>query len=62
MSWIIQSDWAELLFVAWAVIRHRRHPQLVTGGWLPPGWVERATQYGYMPQQQMTQITRALPA
>ncbi|MCF6743429.1 hypothetical protein E9529_03915 [Blastococcus sp. KM273128] len=41
VSWIVQSDWAELLFVAWAIARHPRHPQLLTGGWLPPGWLAR---------------------
>jgi hypothetical protein len=61
-SWIVQSDWAELLFVAWAVTRHRHHPQLVTGSWLPPGWVQRATRSGYMPRRQMDEIARALPA
>ncbi|QKV78285.1 hypothetical protein [Amycolatopsis sp. Hca4] len=42
ISWMLQSDWAELLFVSWALAVHPRHPQLVTGGWLPPGWVEHA--------------------
>jgi hypothetical protein len=42
ISWLLQSDWAELLFVTWALTIHPRHPQLLTGGWLPPGWLEHA--------------------
>ena len=60
ISWIVRADWAELLFVMWALARHRQHPQLLTGGWLPPGWTERAQRHGYMPVRQMTDITRAL--
>src|SRR3954447_12327914 len=41
VSWILQSDWAELFFVAWALTCHPQHPQLVTGTWLPPGWLQR---------------------
>jgi hypothetical protein len=40
--WAIASDWAELVFVLWALARHPRHPQLVNGEWLPPGWLEHA--------------------
>jgi len=42
VSWILEADWAELVFVLWAVTVHPRHPQLVNGEWLPPGWLERA--------------------
>jgi len=38
VSWVLRSDWAELLFVTWALEVHPRHPQLLTGEWLPPGW------------------------
>lgn len=41
-SWILRSDWAELVFVTWALAVHPRHPQLLTGGWLPPGWLDWA--------------------
>ena len=40
--WAIASDWAELVFVLWALARHPRHPQLINGEWLPPGWLEHA--------------------
>lgn len=42
VSWMLQSDWAELVFILWALARHPRHPQLLGHGWLPPGWVEHA--------------------
>ncbi len=42
VSLMLQSDWAELIFITWAMARHPRHPQLVSGGWLPPGWVGHA--------------------
>jgi hypothetical protein len=42
VSWLLCSDWAELLFISWALTRHPRHPQLVDGQWLPPGWLDHA--------------------
>ncbi|MGY1620172.1 hypothetical protein ACI797_25820 [Geodermatophilus sp. SYSU D00691] len=47
VSWVLQSDWAELLFVAWALTCHRGHPQLITGSWLPPGWLQRCAEYSH---------------
>jgi hypothetical protein len=41
VSWVLQSDWAELFFVAWALACHPQHPQLITGAWLPPDWLQR---------------------
>jgi hypothetical protein len=29
VAWILHSDWAELLLVAWTLARHPRHPQLL---------------------------------
>lgn len=45
VSWVVESDWSELLFLLWAATVHPRHPQLVAGGWLPPGWLEWARAY-----------------
>jgi hypothetical protein len=42
VSWLLRTPWAELVFVLWALARHPQHPQLLTGSWLPPGWVEHA--------------------
>ncbi len=39
---MLQSDWAELIFITWAIARHPRHPQLVSGGLFPPGWAGHA--------------------
>lgn len=62
VSWIVRSHFAELLFVLWALYRHPGHPQLVTGGWLPPGWAEHARAHGHLPEQQLARITTALTA
>jgi hypothetical protein len=48
VSWLLQSEYAELLFVIWALGQHPRHPQLA-GGWLPPGWLEHARRCGRAP-------------
>ncbi|MGB7799086.1 MAG: hypothetical protein WBL53_22940 [Pseudonocardiaceae bacterium] len=42
VAWALCSDWAELLFITWALTRHPRHPQLLNGQWLPPGRVDHA--------------------
>jgi len=47
ISWILVSDWAELLFVTWALLFHPRHPQLLSGAWLPPGWLDRCAAHAY---------------
>ncbi|MDL5158954.1 hypothetical protein [Actinomycetospora termitidis] len=39
---VIASDWAELVFVTWAICRFPGHHQLVTGTWLPEGWLAHA--------------------
>ncbi|MEU3621066.1 hypothetical protein BS329_11210 [Amycolatopsis coloradensis] len=49
ISWLLQSDYAELLFVIWALNQHPQHPQLVTGGWLPRGWLQHARAHGRQP-------------
>ncbi|SIR99105.1 hypothetical protein SAMN05445060_2016 [Williamsia sterculiae] len=41
VTWILGSEWAELVFTFWARVRHRRHPQFLNGGWVPPGWAQR---------------------
>lgn len=47
VSWVLRSDWAELVFVTWALAHHRRHPQFLSGGWLPPGWLDWASGQSY---------------
>ena len=42
VAWLVQSGWAELVFLLWALNRHPRHPQLADGSWLPDGWIQRA--------------------
>jgi len=52
-SWIIKSPWSELLFVLWALAVHPAHPQLLTAGWLPPGWLDRCDANGFRPRNQL---------
>ena len=47
VSWLIDSHFAELTFVLWALARHPRHPQLIDGSWLPPNWAPWAADQGY---------------
>lgn len=47
VTWRLTSEWAELIFVLWALRRHPRHPQLRDGTWLPANWLPWATQQGY---------------
>lgn len=42
---VIASDWAELAFITWAVCRFPGHHQVVTGTWLPEGWLAHATDH-----------------
>ena len=49
VTWRISSDWAELIFVLWAMARHPGHPQLLERSWIPPRWPEWAEQRGYRP-------------
>ena len=47
VTWRLTSDWAELVFVLWAMSRHPQHPQLVDGSWIPNGWIDWAARNGY---------------
>jgi hypothetical protein len=59
VSWLLQSDWAELVFVLWAMAVHPNHPSLPNGGWLPPGWRERAQLAGYLDFATATELRKA---
>jgi hypothetical protein len=60
MSWILETHRAEPYINLLALTRHRDHPQLVGGGWLPPSWVEHARANGYWPERQVADVTEAL--
>ncbi|KGJ75147.1 hypothetical protein GY21_09905 [Cryobacterium roopkundense] len=47
ITWRLTSEWAELVFVLWALRRHPSHPQLRDGTWLPENWLPWATEQGY---------------
>lgn len=50
LNWRINSPYAELIFVLWAIDRHPQHPQLLDGSWLAPGWPDHARRYGHDPR------------
>jgi hypothetical protein len=60
VSYLVHSPWAELVFVLWATARHRRHPQLLDGSWLPPGWVDHAKACGEWPQERVLELEAGL--
>ena len=43
VRWLLESDWAELVFAMWALGTYPDSPELLSGAWLPPGWLHRAT-------------------
>ncbi|THJ68456.1 hypothetical protein E8P82_00630 [Arthrobacter echini] len=43
VNWILESDWAELVFFFWATARCAQHEQLLSRLWLPDEWVARAS-------------------
>lgn len=47
VAWIIRCDWAELIFVLWALRMHPSHPALHQGAWLPHGWFDRCATAGF---------------
>lgn len=55
VSWILESDWAELILLLWARAVGIDHPQTSGPGWIPPGWPERVIDAGQ-------QLPRALSA
>lgn len=56
VSWVLRSDWAELVFVLWAMHVHPGHPQLVNGGWLPPQWGARCEAAGHTPPRSFPSV------
>lgn len=54
VSWVLATDWAELLFTLWARVCHPQHPQFYGGVWVPPGWRDRLTAAGVAPPRALT--------
>ncbi|GAB2681665.1 hypothetical protein FB554_2902 [Barrientosiimonas humi] len=46
ICWLVESEWAELVFTLWAHQLYPQHPQLTSFAWIPPGWQQRVTQAG----------------
>lgn len=62
VHWVLQSDCAELAFTFWARARHPDHPQFRSGGWVPPGWVQRAQTSAHgVPQLSSGRWSHVLP-
>lgn len=62
VQWIVESDWAELIFTFWSRIQHPDHPQFRGGTWVPPGWVQRVEASAYdLPQLTSGRWTQLLP-
>jgi hypothetical protein len=53
---ILGSDWAELVFATWALCRFPQHHQLLTGAWLPPGWLAHAAAHRYRTRMQRPEL------
>jgi hypothetical protein len=45
--WLLQSQFAELVFAVWAAKVYPSHPQLADGSWLPPNWLRWARAQGH---------------
>jgi hypothetical protein len=48
VSWVLRTDWAELVLLLWTLARHPSHPQLQDGSWMPAGWLDRARAHGHV--------------
>lgn len=57
VTWQIQTPWAELVFIAWALRQHPHHPQLQDGTWLHQEWLDYARRKGHDPGLTTTTIT-----
>jgi hypothetical protein len=42
VKWLLNSDWAELVFVLWASVCSPQHPQMTDRTWLPGEWLTKA--------------------
>lgn len=42
VRWLLNSDWAELIFLLWASVCSPQHPQLSGAAWLPQEWLTKA--------------------
>lgn len=66
VNWLLNCDWAELVFFLWAITLAPGHPQLSDRTWLPGEWLTKAfihaqTSQGQYPgPDDFTQLSRAL--
>lgn len=43
----LTSDWAELVFMLWALAVNRNHPRLINNSWINPAFFEKCQRLGY---------------
>ena len=55
----ITSDWAELIFVMWALQYCPNHPQLQNLGWLPQEFLDRVCRAGAWQSLSLAELTHA---
>ncbi|WP_028279242.1 hypothetical protein [Arthrobacter sp. H5] len=66
VRWILNSDWAELVFVLWASVCNPDHPQMTGRVWLPEDWATKAmvrsmSGSGYPTFSAFNEVIRGLP-
>lgn len=49
IQWMVDSDWAELMFTLWCRDRYPEHPQFTGFTWIPGGWADRLKAEGLVP-------------
>lgn len=49
IQWMVDSDWAELMFTLWCRDRYPAHPQFTGFTWIPGGWADRLKAEGLVP-------------
>ena len=61
VSWILRSDWAELVFVLWAAAVHPTHPQYQANSFVTTEWVNKIHALGYtLPGETLVRLPRSV--
>jgi hypothetical protein len=65
VKWILNSHWAELVFMLWASVCNPSHPQMTGRTWLPQDWMTKAwvftmSNQGYPTHQAFQEVMNEL--
>lgn len=65
VKWILNSHWAELVFMLWASVCNPTHPQMTGRTWLPQDWLTKAMVFamsnqGYPSHTAFQEVVREL--